>query len=142
MSKILLINDCKLESLIMKDILDDAGHEVLISNEFEALQKVKFNHPDIVIANLIMQTIQGNELISKIKNINEEIKCILSSSSPIKLESYKNNKVDAVIHTPINKSELLNSLELKLNNKFKFCPYCGEKLNGDFNFCPKCGKKI
>jgi two-component system, chemotaxis family, chemotaxis protein CheY len=142
MSKILLINDCRFESLIMKDILDNEGHEVFISNEFEALEKIKFNYPDIVIVNLIMKTIQGDELINKIKSNNEEIKCILSSSNPIKLESYANKKVDAVIHTPINKNELLQSLELNINNKFKFCPYCGEKLNGDFNFCPKYGKKI
>jgi two-component system, chemotaxis family, chemotaxis protein CheY len=141
MSKILLINDCKFESFIMKDILDNIGHEVEISNEFEAIEKVKFYYPDIVIVNLIMKSIQGDELIKKIKSSNKDIKCILSSSNQIKLESYKNKKVDAVIHTPINNSELINALECNTNNKFIFCPYCGEKLNNGFNFCPKCGQK-
>lgn len=145
MSKILLVNDCKFESFIMKDILDNMGYEVESSNEFQALEKVEFSYPDIVIANLIMKSIQGDDLIEKIKKNNDEIRCILSSSNPINLESYKNKKVDAVIHTPIDKNELIKALEAKANkdNNFKFCPYCGEKLNNSsFIFCPKCGKKI
>lgn len=141
MSRILLVNDCKFESFIMKDILINVGHEVEISNEFEAIDKVKSNYPDIVIANLIMKNIQGDELINRIKNYKEEIKCILSSSNPIKLENYKNKKIDAVIHTPINKVELINALESTMDNKFRFCPYCGEKLNNEYKFCPRCGQK-
>lgn len=148
MSKVLLINDCKFENLIMKDILDKMGYEVEVADEYNALEKVKFLYPDIVIANLIMKSTQGDELIEKIKKNISEVKCILSSSNSITIENYRNKNVDAVIHTPINKSELEKALEAKIkpiekkDNKFKFCPYCGNKLNGDFAFCPYCGQKI
>lgn len=148
MSKVLLINDCRFESMIMRDILDGMGYDVEISNEYEALNKVKYSYPDIVIANLIMKSIQGDELIEEIKDTREGIKCILSSSNPITLDNYKNKRVDAVIHTPVNKAELMKALEskaqasVKTDAGFKFCPYCGDKLTANYAFCPYCGKKI
>lgn len=148
MSKVLLINDCRFESMIMRDILDEMGYDVEITNEFEAMEKTKYSYPDIVIANLIMKNTLGDELIQKIKNVNREIKCILSSNNPIQLEDYKHKDIDAVIHTPINREELKSALEynfeLSEQNevKFSFCPYCGGKLKGDFKFCPDCGHKL
>lgn len=148
MSKVLLINDCKFESMIMRDILDGMGYDVEITNEYEAMDKIKYLYPDIVIANLIMKSIQGDELIEKIKKNRSSIKCILSSSNPIALENYVHKKVDAVIHTPIKKEELKEALEVKVNGsikqdkEFNFCPYCGDKLSGKFIFCPYCGHKI
>lgn len=142
MSKVLLVNDCRFESLIMKDMLDNLGYEVETSDEFEALEKIKFSYPDTVIVNLIMKNIQGDELITRIKGKYEDIRCILSSSNPIKLEEFKSRKVDAVIHTPIKKEELMAALKQKPQSSYKFCPYCGEKLNNSFSFCPSCGKKI
>lgn len=148
MSKVLLVNDCRFESMIMKDVLDSMGYEVEVTNEFDAMDKVKFSYPEIVIANLVMKSIQGDELIEKIKQSRKEIKCILSSNNPIKLKDYKSKRVDAVIHTPINKAELIDALEAKLeievkeDVKYKFCPYCGGKLQGGFAFCPGCGHKI
>lgn len=28
------------------------------------------------------------------------------------------------------------------NEKFAFCPYCGEKLDNSYRFCPSCGKVL
>lgn len=148
MSKVLLINDCRFESMVMKDMLDGMGYDVDITNEYEALNKVKYSYPDIVIANLIMKSIQGDELIEKIKRSREDIKCILSSSNSIALDTYKNKRVDAVIHTPIKKEELIEALQCnkspsgKTGSEYNFCPYCGQKLNGEFAFCSYCGHKI
>ncbi len=158
MKKVLLVNDCKFESIIMKDILKDMGYEVKISNEYAALEDVKSYNPEIIICNLIMKHITGDHIISESKKINFNIKGILSSSNDLELEDYKENKVDAIIKTPISKivlEDLINSFysdnsanmvkEKKENTgfrKFMFCPYCGEKLNEKFKFCPQCGQKI
>ncbi|ERI94135.1 response regulator receiver domain protein [Clostridiales bacterium oral taxon 876 str. F0540] len=148
MSKVLLINDCKFESMVMRDILDEMGYDVEIANEFEAVEKTKYSYPDIVIANLIMKSVLGDELLQKIKNNNRKIRCILSSNNPIQLNDFKDKNVDAVIHTPINRDELSAALKNNIESaelqeiKFKFCPYCGGKLSGDFKFCPDCGHKL
>lgn len=143
MDKVLLINDCKFESIIMKDILCNFGYDIKITNEYEAYDMIKRFIPDIVIANLIMKTISGDELINNIKRRNPEIRCILSSCNPIKLDDYKDKKVDDIIHTPIDKEKLKKVL-VKEENAFVFCPYCGKKLEGTkgFTFCYHCGNKL
>lgn len=150
MEKVLLVNDCRLESLVMKDILKNLGYEVSISNEYEAMSEVREFSPDILICNLIMKEIKGNLLIYKIKTMHPEVKCYLSSSCEIKLSDYKRYGVDEVIHTPIS-GEIMKRLleghpseEGKIN-KMAFCPYCGGKFGTKdvrFSFCPFCGKAI
>lgn len=103
MERVLLVNDCKFESIIMKDILKGMGYEVVITNEYDALREVRELSPGILICNLIMKSTTGNLLIEKVKLLYPDIKCYLSSSSPIKLEDYRKNKVDDVIKTPANR---------------------------------------
>lgn len=172
MKKILLVNDCKFENLIMKDYLNDIGYSVQITNEYDVFIQVRKSQPDIIIANLIMKDTTGDKLIEYIKSTNPEITCLLSSCDLIKLEDFIENKVDEVIHTPINKlklSQILNKTLSKVTNAknniglcgiskflnegvingdnsiFSFCPYCGQKLvesKRQFLFCPYCGEKM
>lgn len=128
MKKILVVNDCKFESIVMQDCLSDIGYSVRVASEYTAVIESKNFHPDILIANLIMKSTTGDKLISKIKSESPEIICLLSSCDPIKLEDFEGNKVDGVINTPINKdrlSEILDKViksyhntEVKRNNSW------------------------
>jgi DNA-binding NtrC family response regulator len=157
MKKIILINDCKFQSLIMKDMLIKLEYEVNITNEYGALVKIENFNPDIIICNLIMKDTTGDKLIKDIKNKNPKIICLLSSANSIRLEDYSKKYIDEVIHIPIEMEELENILSEFTNkpkkvqnldndkNKFSFCPFCGEKLKSakeNFSFCPFCGQKI
>ncbi|WP_027625833.1 response regulator [Clostridium lundense] len=147
MKRVLVINDCKFESAILRDMLIELGYDVKVTSEFLAFNDTKKYIPDLVICNLFMKKITGDKLIKKIKDIDENILNILSSSSKLRVDDYKNCGVDEVIKTPITIEELretLNKLENKNNRSmFLFCPYCGEQLeNGSFLFCPYCGKKL
>ncbi len=161
MKKVILINDCKFQSLIMKDMLISLGYEVNITNEYGAFVKIESFNPDIIICNLIMKDITGDKLVKDIKNKNPKIICLLSSANSIKLEEFSKKYVDEIIHIPIERQELENILSKFINepkneskkiqkldddkNKFSFCPYCGEKLKSakeNFSFCPFCGQKI
>ncbi len=158
MKKVILINDCKFQSIIMKDMLNDLGYEVNLTNEYGALAKIKKFNPDIVICNLIMKNITGEKLIKSIKDINKNIICILSSANEIRLEDYSKDYINEVIHVPVEKEKLESILEKILNKPddsnnlqnstdvgFSFCPYCGQNLEEskkDFLFCPFCGQKL
>jgi two-component system, chemotaxis family, chemotaxis protein CheY len=147
MEKILLVNDCRFESLVMKDILKSLGYEVSITNEFEAMSEVREFMPDTLICNLIMKEIRGNVLIHKIKSLHPDMRCFLSSSSPISLNDYKKDKVDEVIHTPVSGEKLKELLQERQEKQKKraFCPFCGVKLETlDMKsiFCPYCGSKL
>lgn len=169
--KILLVNDCAFENKIMTDILEKMNHECKTSDEISALFDIKSYKPDIVIANLIMKSINGDELIEKINTFHNDMKCILTSSSIEALQKVK-CKANAVINTPVNCDKIETALreiikqkysdeeesvsditkntevlidEKKHNNKINFCPGCGEKVSEIINkakFCPFCGNKF
>lgn len=149
MEKVLIINDCKFESMILKDILMDLGYKIKITDEYLALNEIQNFSPNIVIANLVMKRVNGDKLIKKIKDVDEKVFCILSSSNELSIENYTQCRVDAVIKTPVTPSDLKNAMEgLKYNTEndssnYEFCPYCGNKLkNTSFVYCPYCGSRI
>lgn len=168
MKKVLVVNDCKFERIIIKDYLSDIGYNVEIASEYDALLKIKKFQPDILIANLIMKNTTGDNLIKKVKSQNSQILGLLSSCDSIKLEDYVENNVDEVIHTPIDKmmlSEILNKVISRYNidetNK-KNVSMITKKENissikkqesialdrrcntaaSKFSFCPFCGQKL
>lgn len=112
MKTLLLINDCKFESIIMKDLLQKMGHKVYTCNEFRFMEAVEKFTPDILIANLIMKRTTGDKIIKQVKDKHDDIICVLSSCSDIKIEDYKDHGVDYVLNTPVS--------EEKINNIFKF----------------------
>lgn len=126
LEKILVVNDCKLEETVIKDLLEEMGYYVDITNENDIMRKIDEFLPDILISNLIMKETTGDKIIEKVKKIRAHIWCVLSSNSKLTLEEYKEFNVDAVIQTPINAAKL--QLALKAKDEFKFCPYCGGKL--------------
>lgn len=168
MEKVLIVNDCKFERVIIKDCLIDIGYNVEIASEFDAFIKVKKFKPDILIANLIMKNTTGDELIKKIKSENSQIICLLSSCDLIRREDYLENGIDEVIHTPINRTELsqifdsiierCNVRESRMKKQFIITENSNSGSIRDqqntgsdskcstssvkFSFCPFCGQKL
>ena len=153
MHRVLLVNDCKFENFIMRDMLINLGYEVIISNESNAVSDTGKLKCSLVIANFIMKEKTGDEILKQIKHLHPETKCILSSSNDIKLVDFNNNGIDGVIHTPITKEnlkEIIKNLGQSLLNQNKqirpsFCKYCGEKIEVNeplAKFCRFCGVKI
>lgn len=112
MKTLLLINDCKFESIIIKDLLEKMGCKVYICNEFRFMEAVEKFTPDILIANLIMKRTTGDSIIKQVKAKHNNIVCVLSSCNDIKIENYKNCGVDYVLNTPVSQE--------KIDNIFKF----------------------
>lgn len=153
MYRVLLVNDCKFENFIMRDMLINLGYEVIISNEFNAISDVHDLNCNVVIANFIMKEKTGDKLLEQIKDMSPQIKCILSSSNNIRLEDFNRKTIDAFIRTPVTKEMLEKILEenvrILIEHKKKanpsFCTYCGGKLDnseGQARFCKYCGKRI
>jgi len=153
MYKVLLVNDCKLENFIMRDMLISLGHEVIISNEFDAVREARELNCNAIIANFIMKEKTGDIILQQIKHMYPQTKCILSSSNDIRLEDLNRKVIDGFIRTPVTKEKLEKVMETnskKLNEQMKilkplFCIYCGQRLDvsdGKARFCGHCGGEI
>jgi two-component SAPR family response regulator len=152
MYRVLLVNDCRLENFIMRDMLISLGCEVIISNELNALRDAEKLSCNVIIANFIMKEQTGDIILQQVKDRYPKIRCILSSNNDLKSESFKKESIDAFIRTPVTKENLEKAINEngKLLNKHKaqmkpsFCTYCGEKSDdGEQNarFCKYCGGK-
>ena len=137
----------------MKDMLESLGYEVETSNEFDAYGALDHFKPKVVIANMIMKKITGDVLLNKMKLENPSLKTILSSSSDINAEDFKDKKIDFFIQTPFKQETIekvllnfkKNEIKKEDNIKVKFCPECGSnlrELNVNSKFCAYCGHKL
>ncbi len=146
LKRILLINDSIFENVIMRDILEEIGYQVEISNEFEAFGAMDQFKPEVIISNLIMKRITGDILLKKMKQENPQLKTILSSSSIVKVQELSKNDIDYFIQIPSTKNDIEKVLmKLEEEAKRRFCPDCGgniESLNTNSKFCPYCGNKL
>ncbi len=84
MKKILIIDDDKIFSKILKDGLMQgvSKHEVSVAHDGEeGLEKVKQDRPDLIVLDMMMPKIGGIEFLKKIKlfNITPQIPVIISS---------------------------------------------------------------
>jgi len=153
MYKVLLVNDCKLENFIMRDMLISLGYEVILSDEFNAACDARELNCNVIIANFIMKEKTGDKILQQIKHMYPQTKCILSSSNDIKLEDLNKEAIDAFIRTPVTREKLEEVIkekrkdmpEYRMHLKASFCKYCGQKLDdsdGQARFCKHCGEKI
>jgi len=81
MKKILLVDDEESIHLLYREELEEEGYEVhsALSGE-EALEKLKIVHPDLVILDINMPGMNGIDALRRIKEINPNLKVILSSA--------------------------------------------------------------
>ncbi|WBW98543.1 response regulator [Oceanirhabdus sp. W0125-5] len=141
----ILVNDCKLENLIMKDLLNGLGVEGHIADELQVFEAVKDLKPDVVFVNLVMKYFSGNIIAKNIKKLSKNTICVLCSSNEEELEVYK-NQVDYVLVTPIDKEKLISIItQNRRNDDISSCAQCGEILTDNLScakFCPFCGGKL
>lgn len=153
MYRVLLVNDCKFENFVMKDMLINLGYEAIISNEYNAVSDVCELKCNVIIANFIMKEKTGDKILQQVKAMYPATRCILSSSNDMKLEDFNNGSIDGFIHTPITKEKLKSAIVQngeyvnKKHNQIKpsFCIYCGGRLDDNektARFCKYCGEKI
>ncbi len=145
----LLINDSRFESLILKDMLQKLGYAVEIADEFEALYAIEKFEPDVVIVNYIMQQTRGDKLIQLMKAGMPSLKCVLSSSSDVKLSDFSGGYIDGLVHTPISQYLLENVLENmeqdhQVIDNSTLCSNCKKDLApfDGITFCPFCGSVV
>lgn len=79
---ILIVEDSPTMLSMLSNILSRAGYNVLTSeNGKNAIKSTKENHPDVVLLDLMLPDINGDEALRKIKQIDVNIPVIICSSN-------------------------------------------------------------
>lgn len=107
--KIIVCEDDDGISDLTKLILEEQGYEVIvIKNSKTALDEIKNNPPDLILIDLWMDGITGDEIIRKLKSSKEynNIPIILFSASHDLEEISKNCKADDYLEKPFKISDL------------------------------------
>lgn len=93
MARILIVEDMKVERMLLRETLEKAGHEVVgeATNGEEGFQMYKELKPDIVTMDITMPKMNGIESLSLIRHFDDQAKVIMVTS-----EGQKAMMVDAL----------------------------------------------
>jgi CheY-like chemotaxis protein len=76
--KILIVDDQKVNRLLLKKILEKTGSELLCAeNGLEAINIFQQSKPDLILMDMVMPVMDGLEAIQKIRGIKAEKMCKL-----------------------------------------------------------------
>ncbi len=80
MSKILIVDDDENECFLLKSFLEEMDYDVIVShNGLDALEKVNNLKPDIMLLDLIMEGIDGMEILRRVRLFDQSIGIIVVS---------------------------------------------------------------
>jgi len=122
MKKILIADDEKDISLILKKRLTAKGYSVITANDgYEALTLAELQLPDLIILDILMPGMEGDEVAEKLKEhpSTKSIPVIFLTAILRKTEDYKGDHIIAsniIFAKPIDTEELLAQIKRLLCN--------------------------
>ncbi len=110
--KVLIVDDCEIVRTLSSHILAKMGLNItLASNGLEGLEKVKLEHPDLVLLDIIMPEMNGYQVCRQMKSRPQtmNIPVVFFSSKNAEVDVYWAMKqgADGYISKPVKKSELM-----------------------------------
>ncbi|MGK7922861.1 MAG: PleD family two-component system response regulator [Trichodesmium sp.] len=114
--KILIVDDCEIVRKLCSNLLSKIGLKTTsASNGLEALEKVKSEHPDLVILDIIMPEMNGYQVCRQLKSRPEtmNIPVLFCSSKNAEVDVYWAMKqgADGYISKPVKNSELMEIMQ-------------------------------
>lgn len=81
MAKILLVDDSALSRRIMRGILEPQGHQIIeASNGLAGIETYLLERPDLVMLDMLMTGLQGNEVLEKLRELDTSARVIIATA--------------------------------------------------------------
>ncbi|SDZ66840.1 two-component system, chemotaxis family, response regulator CheY [Evansella caseinilytica] len=115
MAKILITDDAAFMRLTLKNIIVEAGFEVIgeAANGQEAVQLYETHRPDLVTMDITMPEMNGIEALEKIKGIDPKAKVIMCSAmgqQSMVVDAIQKGAVDFIVK-PFDKTRVKEAIE-------------------------------
>ena len=93
MAKVLIVDDSRTSRKILREILENDGHEVIAEavNGEEGVEKFKELRPDLVTLDITMPLLDGIEALRQMKEVDADAQIIMVTAA-----GQKNKMVDAI----------------------------------------------
>lgn len=120
--KILIVEDEKKLSKLLKDVMSDYFKTILIANDGkEGITKYIINKPDIVITDIMMPKMDGLEMTMAIKDLDEDVPIVVLSafSDTKKLLKAIDIGISKYFIKPFDPDELIEYLSTLSNKIYK-----------------------
>jgi len=116
MAAVLIVDDSKFMRKVIRDTLEEAGHEIVAEadNGIDGVEMYKTHHPEIVTMDVTMAGMDGVGAVDQIMAFDPDARIIVVSALNEKTIKIKNQNVPArtFINKPFTKEELLSAVDL------------------------------
>lgn len=115
MAKILIVDDSKTSRKFLRNMLEQAGHEIVAEavNGAEGVEKFKIYRPDITTMDITMPVLGGIDAVKDIIEIDPDAKIIMVTAAGQKanmIEALKKGAAD-FIQKPFDMDVIVNTIE-------------------------------
>ncbi|MFN5864725.1 MAG: PleD family two-component system response regulator [Pseudanabaena sp.] len=122
MSKVLVVEDSKPQREMIANLLQNHQFEVVTANNgLEALSQAELIHPDVVILDVIMPTMNGYELCRKLRDNPEtwDVNIIICSTKSTSADRHRGFRqgANAYISKPFSPEDLVDTVKEMLKSK-------------------------
>lgn len=123
MARILVVDDDPMITMLLRSVLEGAGHNVTeASNGKEATKLYHQNPSDLIILDLVMPEKEGIETIMELRSDFPDVKIIaitggLKGQSEVLLTAAKDLGASHTFKKPLNSKEILEATEKIINGK-------------------------
>jgi two-component system, chemotaxis family, chemotaxis protein CheY len=115
--KILVVDDSSMSRRMMRRIIEGAGHDVIEADEGAAgLEQYFLEHPDVVFLDLTMKDMYGLDVLTKLRELDQEARVIIASADiqDLTREMVSEAGANGFINKPITPEKVLQALEAAL----------------------------
>ncbi|MCI0512098.1 response regulator [candidate division KSB1 bacterium] len=107
MATILVVDDEEFELVRYEKCLMDEGYQVILAHDgYEAIEKVKAQHPDLIILDIKMPGIDGIETMGIIFEKDYHLPVIIHTAYSIWRENFRSRLADAFVVKSTDMAEL------------------------------------
>src|SRR5262245_47754644 len=117
MAKVLIVDDSAMSRRILRRILQEAGYEVIEAEDgMVALEKYFLEKPDLVLLDLIMKGMVGNEVLEKIRQIDDSARVVVATADIQSSTKILTEQAGAVgfLTKPFNEAQVISAVESAL----------------------------
>ena len=118
MAKILIVDDSKTSRKFLRNMLEDAGHEIVSEavNGVEGVEKFRLYKPDVVTMDITMPVMDGIEAVREIIEIDPGAKVIMVTAAGQKTNMVERGAAD-FIQKPFDSAVIINTIEKVLEDE-------------------------